>query len=76
MKFRAQQLKAAEVVEKIHPNTGQKTTWGVLTDSLVIIFRGVCTVTKPTVNKTYRLPLKTDFSVKNATFLQNDWFVQ
>ena len=55
LKFRAQQLKADEVVEKIHPNTGQKTTWGVLTDSLVVIFRGVCTVAKPTVKPSLEL---------------------
>ena len=42
LKFRAHQLKTKDVMEKIHPNTGQKTTWGVLTDSLVVIFRGVC----------------------------------
>jgi hypothetical protein len=40
LKSQAQQLKPLEVTEKIHPNTGQKTTWGVLTDSLIVIFSG------------------------------------
>ena len=57
LKFRAQQLNANEVTEKIHPITGQKTTWGVLTDSLVVIFSGCkkCDISSKRLVRSIRL---------------------
>ena len=62
LKFRAQQLKASEVTEKIHPNTGQKTTWGVLTDSLVVIFRGCkkCDISSKRLVRSIKLTMEAD----------------
>ena len=62
LKFRAQQLKASDVTEKIHPNTGQKTTWGVLTDSLVVIFRGCkkCDISSKRLVRSIKLTMEAD----------------
>lgn len=71
LKFRAQQLKASEVTEKIHPNTGQKTTWGVLTDSLVVIFRGCkkCDISSKRLVRSIKLTMASDTNATDQTVI-------